>query len=53
VVADLVSVLQDGMTSLMKASKNGETDVAKLLLESKAVIDHKDNVIASVAGVWV
>ena len=35
---------QDGQTALHHASSNGHTDVVKLLVDSGAQLDHKDNV---------
>ena len=35
---------QDGQTALHYASRSGHTDVVKLLVESGAQLDNKDNV---------
>lgn len=40
----LLSILQDGVTSLMWASNNGHTDTVKVLLDAKADFNITDNV---------
>ena len=44
--------LQYGQTALMKASSGGHVECVKLLLETGADVNHKDEVSAVSQSVW-